>query len=110
VIAWDWLQYSVEYDVTFFVCGDGVKDVGEECDDWNDKNGDGCDSQSQIEDCWSCQRGIFSVRKVRSSLLRAFAVLCALQLRWYRNMHAFEYVRVCHWIFWQKLQHNLVGH
>jgi cysteine-rich repeat protein len=57
---------AVEYDVTFFVCGDGVRDVGEECDDWNDKNGGGCDSQCQIEDGWSCQRGIYSVRKVRS--------------------------------------------
>jgi cysteine-rich repeat protein len=30
-------------------CGDGVLDVGEECDDGNKTNGDGCDSSCKIE-------------------------------------------------------------
>ena len=36
------------------VCGDGLPDVGEECDDGNTSNGDGCSSICEVEDGWSC--------------------------------------------------------
>ncbi len=36
-------------DSTNPVCGDGAKDFGEECDDGNTKNGDGCSSTCTIE-------------------------------------------------------------
>ncbi|KAL4470382.1 hypothetical protein ABPG74_011993 [Tetrahymena malaccensis] len=36
------------------VCGDGFKDANEQCDDGNNTNYDGCNSQCQIESGWSC--------------------------------------------------------
>lgn len=36
-------------DVTVGVCGDGVLDLGEQCDDGNTENGDGCSAQCEIE-------------------------------------------------------------
>jgi cysteine-rich repeat protein len=33
------------------VCGDGTQDSGEECDDGNNLNGDGCDSNCVVEYC-----------------------------------------------------------
>ena len=36
------------------VCGDGILDFGEACDDGNAANGDGCSSTCQVEDGWAC--------------------------------------------------------
>ncbi|EAR89451.2 EGF-like domain protein (macronuclear) [Tetrahymena thermophila SB210] len=36
------------------VCGDGFRDANEQCDDGNNANYDGCNSQCQIESGWSC--------------------------------------------------------
>jgi cysteine-rich repeat protein len=36
------------------VCGDGVIDAPETCDDNNAAPGDGCSAACQIEECWSC--------------------------------------------------------
>ncbi|KAL4502475.1 hypothetical protein ABPG72_012062 [Tetrahymena utriculariae] len=36
------------------VCGDGFKDAQEQCDDGNNTNYDGCNSQCQIESGWKC--------------------------------------------------------
>ncbi len=38
------------------VCGDGVVDAGEECDDGNNVDGDGCSAQCRNESacCWQC--------------------------------------------------------
>jgi cysteine-rich repeat protein len=49
--------FAVEYNADLFVCGDGVRDLIEGCDDWNNLNGDGCDSSCQVESGWSCQKG-----------------------------------------------------
>jgi len=38
------------------VCGNGIIEIGEECDDGNLDNGDGCDSSCNVEDGWSCIR------------------------------------------------------
>jgi len=35
-------------------CGDGIVDPGEECDDANTSNGDGCDASCHVESCWTC--------------------------------------------------------
>jgi len=37
------------------VCGDGVIDQGEECDDDNTDDDDGCDGECAIEDGWFCR-------------------------------------------------------
>ena len=36
------------------LCGNGVVDAGEQCDDGNQLNGDGCDSSCRTEPCYSC--------------------------------------------------------
>jgi cysteine-rich repeat protein len=36
------------------VCGDGVIEVPETCDDSNAAAGDGCSASCQVEECWSC--------------------------------------------------------
>ncbi len=36
------------------ICGDGVLDPGEACDDDNADDGDGCSSSCQVEDGWVC--------------------------------------------------------
>ena len=40
------------------VCGDGVPGDGEQCDDQNTADGDGCSSACAIEDDWACSGGI----------------------------------------------------
>ena len=35
-------------------CGNGDLDAGEECDDHNTANGDGCSATCQVEPCWAC--------------------------------------------------------
>lgn len=47
---------SAEIDSPPTVCGNGVKDGGEECDDGNTLTGDGCSGVCQIEDGWVCPR------------------------------------------------------
>src|SRR5690625_2059201 len=36
------------------VCGNGILEEGEACDDGNTASGDGCSSTCQIEDGWDC--------------------------------------------------------
>ncbi len=36
------------------VCGNGIKETGETCDDANVNNGDGCSSICRVEDGWRC--------------------------------------------------------
>jgi cysteine-rich repeat protein len=36
------------------ICGDGVVDADEECDDSSDSSGDGCSSSCAVEDGWTC--------------------------------------------------------
>jgi cysteine-rich repeat protein len=36
------------------LCGNGLVDSGEQCDDDNLVNGDGCSATCQVEPCWSC--------------------------------------------------------
>ncbi len=50
----DWAYIEIDYRVECPpYCGDGVVDYGEECDDGNNVDGDGCDSNCQLEipDC-----------------------------------------------------------
>ena len=42
---------------SFLGCGDGILDTGEECDDGNNNNGDGCSSSCQIEPSSGCNTG-----------------------------------------------------
>ncbi|MCP3686386.1 MAG: DUF4215 domain-containing protein [bacterium] len=44
-----------------FVCGDGSKDLGEQCDDGNTDPGDGCNDVCEIEEGWDCSSGSPSV-------------------------------------------------
>ncbi len=37
------------------VCGDGILDLGESCDDGNTANGDGCSDVCQVENGWTCE-------------------------------------------------------
>ena len=36
------------------VCGDGIVDIGQQCDDGNMADGDGCSSSCQVEEDWIC--------------------------------------------------------
>jgi cysteine-rich repeat protein len=45
--------YSCEAEVAG-VCGDGILDPAETCDDGNTANGDGCSDVCQVEDGWVC--------------------------------------------------------
>jgi cysteine-rich repeat protein len=56
--------FAVEYNAELFVCGDGVRDLIEGCDDWNNVNGDGCDSRCNVESGWTCQKGKYPSEKI----------------------------------------------
>jgi cysteine-rich repeat protein len=49
-----------------FTCGDGMhqNENGEECDDGNQKDGDGCDTDCKVEAGWSCTGGSWSHESV----------------------------------------------
>lgn len=52
----DWLVDSRDCQILEFYCGDGNQDPGEECDDGNHNNFDGCSANCTIE--YSCGDGI----------------------------------------------------
>ena len=39
------------------MCGNGQREVGEQCDDNNLKNDDGCNEVCEIEESWTCSGG-----------------------------------------------------
>ena len=43
------------------VCGNGVLDSGEACEDGNTTNGDGCDDTCAIESGWDCTEAVFEL-------------------------------------------------
>ena len=43
------------------VCGNGVLDSGEACEDGNTTNGDGCDNTCAIESGWDCTEAVFEL-------------------------------------------------
>ena len=43
----------------YAVCGNGVLDSGEACEDGNTTNGDGCDDTCAIESGWDCTEAVF---------------------------------------------------
>ena len=45
----------------FAVCGDGLVDAGETCDDLNTASSDGCNASCQTERGWSCAPASFSL-------------------------------------------------
>jgi cysteine-rich repeat protein len=54
VMVW---EGAGEYQLTvtgFSACGDGVLAPGEDCDDGNTINADGCDAKCQVEPCFVC--------------------------------------------------------
>ena len=53
-------QFAVKVTPGATICGDGFADVenGEECDDGNVINGDGCDKTCTIEELYRCDRSI----------------------------------------------------
>jgi cysteine-rich repeat protein len=42
-------DYSLQLTPTFYLCGDGNLDAGEQCDDGNTVNGDGCSASCRLE-------------------------------------------------------------
>ena len=44
------------------VCGNGILEKGEDCDDGNNRNGDGCNSACQIELNWRCYNDPYATR------------------------------------------------
>ena len=42
-------SYALTIQVQIVICGDGIKDLGEQCDDGNTAVGDGCSATCQIE-------------------------------------------------------------
>ncbi|MDP4039319.1 MAG: myxococcus cysteine-rich repeat containing protein [Candidatus Pacearchaeota archaeon] len=44
-----------------FVCGNGVNETGEQCDDGNVISGDGCSASCEIESGWECTGSVISV-------------------------------------------------
>ena len=49
-------------DLTEVMCGNGARDVGEECDDGGRTGGDGCSGHCGIEAYWWCYGGTLSRR------------------------------------------------
>lgn len=47
---------NVNNDLCYEICGDGLRYV-DECDDGNDRNGDGCSKNCEIEDEFTCRGG-----------------------------------------------------
>ncbi|MGB3713069.1 MAG: myxococcus cysteine-rich repeat containing protein, partial [Candidatus Promineifilaceae bacterium] len=48
----DFEVYSCSDEV---ICGNGLLDPGESCDDGNTANGDGCSNVCEVEDGWTCE-------------------------------------------------------
>ena len=60
VVAIGWSLFLVACDdsATGAVCGDGVVESTEACDDGNLTDGDGCDEACRRESGWDCSAGI----------------------------------------------------
>ncbi len=54
------LGFPTQFTVTRAVCGNGIVEPGEQCDDGNTTNGDGCDATCHVEPCYTCS-GMSSV-------------------------------------------------
>ena len=57
VVGWyvdDVQVYSCEGEGGGGLCGNSVLDPGEQCDDGNSSNGDGCSDTCQVESGWTC--------------------------------------------------------
>ena len=50
-------QIGTASGVPWVVCGDGVRQADEACDDGNAAAGDGCDAACGIEPCFACMEG-----------------------------------------------------
>jgi len=55
------LVLSLAPSMALAVCGDGVVDTGETCDDLNTAPGDGCGASCQTERGWTCAPASFSL-------------------------------------------------
>ncbi len=49
-----WWNLRIDVNLSVPVCGDGLIQGSEECDDMNTTPGDGCDAMCDIESGWSC--------------------------------------------------------
>ncbi len=56
--AGDGSSCSLEENVCPSLCGDGCVTYGEQCDDGNTGNLDGCDEKCQTETCYSCYESV----------------------------------------------------
>ncbi len=48
-MAYSWCSWDINVITWWTICGNGVLENGEQCDDWNTQNWDGCDSICMIE-------------------------------------------------------------
>ena len=55
-------------------CGNGLKTLSEQCDDWNNIDGDGCSSQCIIEDNCNCKENI---EKLNSPFVNESPSICS---------------------------------
>ncbi len=55
--GWTCTDYADASTCSFGCCGDGIQQKGEECDDGNNKAGDGCDPKCRREGIFECLDG-----------------------------------------------------
>lgn len=46
------------------ICGDGIRDITEACDDSNVQSGDGCDQTCRVEQCFVCSDDVAAGRSI----------------------------------------------
>ena len=58
------------------VCGDGVLNSGEACDDGNALVGDGCDALCAVEEGWTCARELAADVTPVSGVAKTYVSTC----------------------------------
>ncbi len=63
-------------DIGMPVCGNGVKENGEDCDDGNLENGDGCNDECKTEDSGNCPQGFDPSKECKDCLKGYYGPSC----------------------------------